>query len=103
MIRRFVIAGILCALAAALVPLEVSAQTTPPVYDDPMRAFSIVPPGNDGNITPAEFATSDFGPHFNDQFELYQSLIETNDVTEATLGSYFHSMGFTPEEVEREY
>lgn len=103
MIRRLVIAGVLLALAATLISPQVAAQTGPPDYDDPMRAYSIVPPGNDGNITPAEFASGDYGPHFNDQFDLYKALIETDDVTESTIGTYYHSMQFSPGEAEREY
>jgi acyl-homoserine lactone acylase PvdQ len=68
-----------------------------------MEAYSIVPPGQEGNVTPEEVAAGSFGPHFDDQRELYASLIDDSNVTGAELKDYFHSMQFGPNEIEREY
>jgi acyl-homoserine lactone acylase PvdQ len=101
--RRFVSVALLVTIAAALAPLQVEAQTGPPPSSDTLRAYSIVPPGEEGNVTVDEVAADDFGPHFDDQRELYASLIDTDDVTEGTIGGYFHSMQFMPEIIEDEY
>lgn len=104
MFRRIVIAVVGLTLFATALPLTVSAQTTgPPAVPDTMTAFSIVPPGQEGNVTAEEFATGDFGPHYADQLELYASLIDTDDVTDETIGGFFHSMQFAPEAIEDEY
>jgi len=100
MSRRIVVTGLLMVLIGALVPVGADAQTGPPLVPDTLRAWSIVPPGQEGNVTATEFAAGDFGPHFDDQRELYASLIDTDDVTEATIGDYFHPMQFGTTEVE---
>jgi hypothetical protein len=69
-----------------------------------MRAFSIVPRGQEGNVSDAELATGSFGPHYDDQLDMYAQLINDDDVTEDELTTYFHSMQFGPQgDVEREY
>jgi acyl-homoserine lactone acylase PvdQ len=103
MARRLTIAGLLFAIAATLLPMGVGAQAGPPAVPDTLRAWSIVPPGEEGNVTAAEVAADDFGPHFSDQLDLYASLIDTDDVTEGTIGGYFHSMQFGPDTIEEEY
>jgi acyl-homoserine lactone acylase PvdQ len=105
MLRRamplIVILSLLCAALGSGVAV---AQTTPPQVDDPMRAFSIVPPGQEGNVSDAELATGGFGPHYDDQLDMYAQLVNDDDVTEAELPTYFHSMQFGPQgDVEREY
>jgi len=91
-------------LAAALLPAPVAAQEGPPAVPDKLRALSVTPPGQDGTITSEEFATEDYGPHFSDQLEMYASLVDDDDVTDAELTKYFHSMQFGVEgEVERQY
>ena len=100
MSRRLFAIALMVAFASTLIPLGVNAQTGPPAVPDMLRAWSIVPPGQEGNVTPAEFAAGNFGPNFDDQRELYASLIDTDDVTEETIGDYFHSMQFGTTEVE---
>jgi acyl-homoserine lactone acylase PvdQ len=96
--RGFVAVGLLVALAAAMVPASVNAQSAePPEVPDPMRAFSIVPPGQEGDVTADELAADDFGPHYADQLETYASLVDDGNVTEEELPTYFHSMQFGPE------
>ncbi len=88
--------------AMALSVPGVSAQT--PEFEDRLRAYSIVPPGQEGNVTAAEFANGDFGAHYDDQREMYAALINDDDVTEAELADYFHSMQFGPDgAIERTY
>ncbi|MGH2751203.1 MAG: penicillin acylase family protein [Actinomycetota bacterium] len=77
------------------------AQTSelPPEVPDELRAYSIVPPGQDGYVGP----TLEGGEHFDDQLDTYASLIDDDDVTEAELDDYFHSMQFGTDEVEAGY
>ncbi|MDQ4023984.1 MAG: penicillin acylase family protein, partial [Actinomycetota bacterium] len=95
--------------AAALLGLMISpaqvvlAQDGPPKVKDPMRAFSIVPPGQEGDVTAPELASGDFGPHYADQLDMYASLVDDDDVSEGELDKYFHSMQFGPNEVARSY
>ena len=105
MLRRLVgIAALASVLSASLLQSVGAAQTGPPQADDHLRAYSIVPPGQEGDVTAAELASGDYGPHYDDQLEPYAALIEDDDVTEEELGTYFHSMQFGPgPEVEREY
>ncbi len=90
--RGGVALGLAALLAAALAAPAAVAQT--PLYEDHLRAYSIVPPGQEGNVTAAEFAADDFGPHYSDQLETYASLIEDDDVTDAEIPDYFHEMQF---------
>ncbi|MGH2735260.1 MAG: penicillin acylase family protein, partial [Actinomycetota bacterium] len=102
MLRRWV--GVLAAgaLAAALVPASGRAQeppAPPPEVPDGLRAYSIVPPGQDGFVD----ATLSTGAHYDDQLEAYASLVKDEDVTDDELSSYFHSMQFGPESIEHSY
>jgi acyl-homoserine lactone acylase PvdQ len=55
-------------------------------------------------VTAAEFTEGDYGPHYEDQLEMYASLIDDDDVTDEELTKYFHSMQFGPgTEPEDEY
>lgn len=105
MSRRFLALSVLAALLlASLAPsLAAQEQEGPPKVPDTMEAYSIVPPGQDGNVTPAEVPAGEFGPHFDDQRELYASLIDDEDVTDSEIKTYFHSMQFGPEEIESRY
>src|SRR5687768_2910486 len=100
MYRRSLALSLVVVFALTLAPLGVRAQTGLPVVPDTLRAWSIVPPGQEGNVTPAEVVAGDYGAHFDDQRELYASLIDTEDVTEATIGDFFHSMQFGATEFE---
>ena len=104
MTRRLLVFGLLTALCLTSLPLHVRAQggAPPPDVPDMLRAFSIVPPGQEGNVTPEEVAAGAFGAHFDDQRELYASLIDDSDVKNSELSKYFHSMQFGPEEIESE-
>ena len=103
--RRFWIPLLALLMVAALgVPTTVSAQTGPPATPDGLRAFSVTPPGQDGTVTAPEFAEGDYGPHYQDQLEMYASLIDDDDVTEEELTKYFHTMQFGPgDQPEDEY
>ena len=95
--------GVLFALLAAGL-VAPSAGAEPPVVEDHLRAFSIVPPGQEGDVTADELASGDYGPHYSDQLEMYASLIDDADVTEEELPTYFHSMQFGPQgDIEEEY
>ncbi|MGH2778038.1 MAG: hypothetical protein ACRDJB_05250, partial [Actinomycetota bacterium] len=85
----------------ATLGIPAGAQTTepPPDVPDRLRAYSIVPPGQDGYVGP----TLEGGEHFDDQLETYASLINDDDITEGELDDYFHSMQFGPETVEESY
>jgi acyl-homoserine lactone acylase PvdQ len=101
---RRVVALSLVGVFACLAAVPVGAQEAPPQVADTLRAYSITPPGQDGTITAGEFASGDYGPHFDDQREMYAALIEDDDVTEEELLNYFHSMQFGPgEEITDEY
>src|SRR5688572_22669933 len=100
MYRRPLALTLAAILALTLAPLGVNAQTGPPAVPDTLRAWSIVPPGQEGNVTPAEVVAGDYGAHFDDQRELYASLIDTEDVTEETIGDFFHPMQFGAAEYE---
>ncbi|MDQ3957031.1 MAG: penicillin acylase family protein [Actinomycetota bacterium] len=103
MSRRLLVFGLLTALLVTSLPLRVGAQSGPPKVPDTMTAYSIVPPGQEGNVTPEEVAAGAYGEHFDDQRELYASLIDDGDVTDAEVPDYFHSMQFGPKEIESEY
>ena len=93
-------------LVSALVPASAVGQTDTAVPDTPdhLKAYSITPPGQDGTITSDEFASGDYGPHFDDQLEMYASLTDDERVTTDELSNYFHSMQFGPgESIERTY
>lgn len=95
------VAVALCALllAVALAPGgPAAAQEPPPAVPDHLRAYSIVPPGQEGNVTAVELITGDYGQHYSDQLSLYAGLINDDDVTEKELPTYFHSMQFGPGE-----
>lgn len=87
-----------------LVPFVATAQEAPPPMPDTMEAYSIVPPGQEGDVTGEEAASGDYGPHYADQRDMYARLIDDDDVTDEELGTYFHSMQFGPEgEIESTY
>ncbi len=100
--RRIV--PILCLLmVAGLLPVA-QAQEGPPEVPDLIRGFIVMPPGQSGTVTAADFASGEFGPHFDDQLEMYASLVLDDDVTEEELPTYFRTMQFSPgEEVESSY
>lgn len=103
MLRRFVALFVLAGTISASLLTSVGAAA-PPAVADHLRAFSIVPPGQEGNVTAAELLSGDYGPHFSDQLEMYASLIDDADVTEEELSKYFHSMQFGPgADIESEY
>lgn len=103
MFRRFVsLVALACFISASL--LQSVGTAAPPAVEDHLRAFSIVPPGQEGNVTATELISGDYGPHYQDQLEMYASLIDDDDVTDEELSKYFHSMQFGPgAEIEREY
>jgi acyl-homoserine lactone acylase PvdQ len=101
---RRVIALLLVGLLTAVAVIQSTAVAAPPAVADHLRAFSIVPPGQEGNVTAEELLLGDNGPHYDDQLEMYASLINDDDVTEEELSKYFHSMQFGPgADIESEY
>jgi acyl-homoserine lactone acylase PvdQ len=103
MSRRSIVLVLLATLLATALPAGVRAQDGPPPVPDTLRAYSIVPPGQEGNVTPDEVAAGSYGAHYDDQRELYASLIDDENVTDGEIKNYFHSMQFGPNEIEREY
>lgn len=102
--RPIALIALTCLLSASLLQSVGTAQAAPPEVQDHLRAFSIIPPGQEGNVTPDELITGDYGPHYDDQLEPYAALIDDDDVTADELGTYFHSMQFGPgPEIESEY
>jgi acyl-homoserine lactone acylase PvdQ len=90
------------ALAAGLalvVAIALPAGAAPPEVPDHLRAYSIIPPGQDGFVSLASI----LGPHFSDQLDMYAALADDDDVTEAELDDYFHTQRFGPATIEREY
>jgi acyl-homoserine lactone acylase PvdQ len=81
------------AMAVALVPLATTtASAAPPETIDLLRAYSIIPPGQDA-LT-----------HSKDQLAMYAALADDDDLTEEELGDLFHPFQFGPGDViEREY
>src|SRR5688572_18687310 len=73
-----------------------AAQTGPPVVPDGLRAYSIVPPGQEGEVTVSELVMGDYGTHYDDQLQLYADLVKDDDVTDEDLARLFHPMQFGP-------
>jgi acyl-homoserine lactone acylase PvdQ len=99
--RRSIALLLLVAVVAALVVTPATAA--PPIKQDHLRAFNITPPGQDGLVTADEYAEFEagacdpcFGPHYQDQLEMYASLVEDPNVTEEEIEVYLHQMQFSP-------
>ena len=76
------------------------AQSGPPPVTDDIRGFAIDPPGQCGFVD----QTGEECAHYEDQLEMYESLVDDEDVTEDELGKYFKSMQFGPgANIAREY
>lgn len=93
MTRRLVARALPFALVASLLGLPVRGQ---PAVPDGLRAFAILPPGQDGSLLTSEIFTGG-GPHVDDQLERYAALPDDPEITDAELSAYFHSFGFQPE------
>jgi len=104
-VKRRLAAFVLVALVTATVSTGIGqAQEAPPVVPDTLRAFSIVPPGQEGEVTASELISGNFGAHYQDQLQVYASLVNDDDVTDDELAKYFHSMQFGPgSTIERTY
>ena len=90
---RFVAFGLLTALVASAIGTGIgSAQTGPPPVLDDVRGFAIDPPGQCGHVD----NTSSECAHYEDQLEMYESLVDDTDITEDELATYFKSMQFGP-------
>lgn len=102
--RRVAVLALVALVSATISSGIGQAQDAPPVVPDTLRAFSIVPPGQEGEVTGSEFVSGNFGPHYQDQLQLYASLVNDDDVTDDELSKYFHSMQFGPgSTIERTY
>lgn len=103
---RVALGRTLATIVVGLVGLASAAPVlaAPPEVPDHLRAYSITPPGQSGFVSLAEGASGQFGPHVTDQLDMYASLVDDDDVTEAELDDYFHSFQFGPGPgVTREY
>lgn len=103
MSRRIPVALLCAVIIAALDVGPGVAQEAPPKVPDALRAYSIVPPGQEGEVTVDELIAGDYGEHYNDQLEMYASLINMDDVTDEDLPKLFHSMQFGTEAVADSY
>lgn len=91
---------------AIFLALTVAAFAAPvPATPDGLRAYSIIPPGQDGLVTLGQIVSgAGPGPHATDQLGMYAALVDDDDVTEDELLDYFHSAQFGPgDTIEREY
>ena len=96
--------GVLAATSAFVLLASQAHAADPPVTTDHLRAFSVLPPGQNGFVSLADALGSTTQPHFRDQLEMYAGLIEDDDVTEDDLDDHFKSFAFGPGAVvEREY
>lgn len=109
-VRDIGVARLIASLTSVLLvlgPAQLSvAQEGPPEVEDRLRAYSIVPPGQEGDVTAQELITGNYGPHYEDQLRMYSILPDDRDITEGELKKYkfFHSMQFGPHgEVESSY
>ena len=92
--------------AAILLSVSAAAVAAPiPATPDGLRAYSIIPPGQDGFVNLGQIVSgAGPGPHATDQLDMYAALVDDDDVTEEELRDYFHSAQFGPgDTVEREY
>ena len=90
---RFVSLALLCTLVAAVVGTGIGvAQDGPPAVEDDVRGFGIDPPGQCGHIN----QDSSECDHYEDQLEMYASLVNDEDVTEGELEKLFKPMDFGP-------
>jgi acyl-homoserine lactone acylase PvdQ len=97
MLRRSIALVVVITVGAALgAPAAQAQDPVPPATPDHMLAYAVDPPGQDGNLNAQETGSGDYGPHFDDQLEMYASLIDSDGVTEADLSKYFHSFQFGP-------
>lgn len=98
---RWISLALLLVLVGSVVGNGVGlAQSAPPNVTDDVRGFAIDPPGQCGHVD----QTSSECDHYEDQLEMYESLVDDEDITEAELSTYFKSMQFGPgPNIEREY
>ena len=90
---RFVSLSLLIVLVASIVGTGVgAAQSGPPTVTDDIRGFAIDPPGQCGHVD----QSSEECAHYEDQLEMYESLVDDEDITENELPDYFKSMQFGP-------
>ena len=99
--RRF---GVLAVISALLLIASQAQAADPPPTVDHLRAYSVLPAGQNGFVSLADALGSTYQPHFLDQLEMYEGLIEDDDVSEEDLSVHFKSFAFGPgAAVEREY
>lgn len=99
--RRIVVPAVL----SSLVLLASTAHAAdPPPTTDHLRAFSVLPPGQNGFVRLADVLGGTTPPHFVDQLDMYAGLVEDDDVTEDELDDHFKAFQFGPgATIEREY
>ena len=96
--------GLLAATSAFLLLASTANAADPPATTDHLRAFSVLPPGQNGFVSLSDALGSTTQPHFRDQLDMYAGLVEDDDVTEEELDVHFKPFSFGPGAVvEREY
>ena len=91
----------LVAVGAVIGPA--GAQEFPQVPDR-LRAFSILPPGQNGYFNLADLSAGQLPANAGDQLDMYVALVDDDDVTELELPLYFKPFQFGPAAaVTREY
>lgn len=96
MIRRLVARAPLVALLLCVALAAPPAIAQPPVVADPMRAFAVLPPGQDGSLLTSEIFSGG-GPHVADQLDRYAALPDDPAIADDELATYFRSFQFGPE------
>ncbi|MEA2434544.1 MAG: hypothetical protein QOG54_2001 [Actinomycetota bacterium] len=97
---------VMCVASSLLILLALAtpAQSAPPPVPDPLRAFSVLPAGQNGFVSLGDVLGGTHQPHSVDQLDMYAGLIEDDDVTEDELDDHFKSFQFGPgATIEREY
>lgn len=101
---RFLRRGLVAAIASILLfALVVPAAAAPFPVPDELRAFSVLPPGQNGYFNLADVIADKLPPNADDQLDMYTSLVDDDDVTEQELDTYFKSFQFGLDSIEREY
>lgn len=100
LVRRGLVAAISSVLLVALV---VPASAAPFPVPDELRAFSLLPPGQNGYFNLADVLADKLPPNADDQLDMYTGLVDDEDVTEQELDTYFKSFQFGLDEIVREY
>lgn len=101
-VRRCILVAVLTVMATT--SAAPARATTPPPVPDLLRAFSVLPPGQNGFFHIGDVIGETLPPHAADQYDMYAALADDDDVTDPDLLSYFKPFQFGPVgTIEREY